>query len=208
MIWVLGLAMDDREMVDAATLDPELLQLQEVSSFAVKASPQLADELFAQWLSLPDTGRLVKSLINDAKAGASFNASVNCSSANSAANNPLPSLFPAGSAPPISPRSASSSPRVSKQRTSPSSLGSPLKLVTEPVREPIPQFYFQNGRPPPKELKEQCLSRVNHIFDDHLDGLQINEFKSVTKDICRLPSFFSSALFRKIDTDCIGIVTK
>lgn len=46
-------------MVDAATLDPELLQLQEVSSFAVKASPQLADELFAQWLSLPDTGRLV-----------------------------------------------------------------------------------------------------------------------------------------------------
>ncbi|CBI37142.3 unnamed protein product, partial [Vitis vinifera] len=196
------------EMVDAATLDPELLQLQEVSSFAVKASPQLADELFAQWLSLPDTGRLVKSLINDAKAGASFNASVNCSSANSAANNPLPSLFPAGSAPPISPRSASSSPRVSKQRTSPSSLGSPLKLVTEPVREPIPQFYFQNGRPPPKELKEQCLSRVNHIFDDHLDGLQINEFKSVTKDICRLPSFFSSALFRKIDTDCIGIVTK
>ncbi|WJZ90698.1 hypothetical protein VitviT2T_009826 [Vitis vinifera] len=200
--------MDDREMVDAATLDPELLQLQEVSSFAVKASPQLADELFAQWLSLPDTGRLVKSLINDAKAGASFNASVNCSSANSAANNPLPSLFPAGSAPPISPRSASSSPRVSKQRTSPSSLGSPLKLVTEPVREPIPQFYFQNGRPPPKELKEQCLSRVNHIFDDHLDGLQINEFKSVTKDICRLPSFFSSALFRKIDTDCIGIVTK
>ncbi|RVX19299.1 hypothetical protein CK203_008766 [Vitis vinifera] len=59
LIWVLGLAMDDREMVDAATLDPELLQLQEVSSFAVKASPQLADELFAQWLSLPDTGRLV-----------------------------------------------------------------------------------------------------------------------------------------------------
>ena len=34
------------------------------------------------------------------------------------------------------------------------------------------------------------------------------EFKLVTKDICRLPSFFSSALFRKIDTDCTGIVTK
>lgn len=51
--------MDDKEMVDVVALDPELLQLQEVSSFAMKASPQLADELFSQWLSLPDTGRLV-----------------------------------------------------------------------------------------------------------------------------------------------------
>ena len=56
---LLVVAMDDKEMVDVATLDPELLQLQEVSSFAMKASPQLADELFSQWLSLPDTGRLV-----------------------------------------------------------------------------------------------------------------------------------------------------
>lgn len=46
-------------MVDFATLDPELLQLQEVPSFAMKASPQLADELFSQWLSLPDTAKLV-----------------------------------------------------------------------------------------------------------------------------------------------------
>lgn len=44
---------------DVTDLDPELLQLPEVSPLALKTSPQIAEELFGQWLSLPDTGRLV-----------------------------------------------------------------------------------------------------------------------------------------------------
>lgn len=44
---------------DAASFDPELLQLPEVSPMAVKASPQIAEDLFSQWLSLPETSRLV-----------------------------------------------------------------------------------------------------------------------------------------------------
>lgn len=36
------------------------------------------------------------------------------------------------------------------------------------------QFYFQNGRPPPNELKERCLFRINQFFYGHTDGLQIN----------------------------------
>ncbi|KAF2294935.1 hypothetical protein GH714_027138 [Hevea brasiliensis] len=43
---------------DAPYLDPELLQLPEVSPFVLKASPQIAEELFSQWLSLPGTSRL------------------------------------------------------------------------------------------------------------------------------------------------------
>ncbi|KDP26508.1 hypothetical protein JCGZ_17666 [Jatropha curcas] len=193
---------------DASYLDPELLQLSEVSPFVLKASPQIAEELFSQWLSLPDTNRLVKSLIDDAKVGNPINVFGNFASASSGGGTSLPSMFPAGSTPPLSPRSSSGSPRMSKQKTSPSSLGSPLKFVSEPVREVIPQFYFQNGRPPANELKDQCLSRINHFFSNHLDGLQKHEFKSIVKEVCNLPSFLSSALFRKIDTDCSGIVTR
>ncbi|GFP81740.1 probable serine/threonine protein phosphatase 2a regulatory subunit b''gamma [Phtheirospermum japonicum] len=200
--------MDMDINVDVARLDAELLQLPEVSPSAVKANPFVAEKLFDQWLSLPETNSLVKSLLSNAKGGVALNVSGTSSSTNATAINSLPSMFPAGSTPPLSPRSSSGSPRITKQRAGPSVLGSPLKLVNEPVKEPIPQFYFLNGRPPPNELKERCLFRINQFFYGHVDGLQMHEFKLVTKEICKLPSFFSSALFRKIDVDGTGTVTR
>ncbi|XP_048324458.1 serine/threonine protein phosphatase 2A regulatory subunit B''beta isoform X2 [Ziziphus jujuba] len=182
---------------DAASFEAEFLQLNEVSPFALKSNPIFVETLFDNWLSLPDTNRLVTSLLNEAKAGLPLNVPGNSSSPHANAGNSLPSMFPAGSAPPLSPRSTSGSPRVMKQRgPGPSNLGSPLK------------FYFQSGRPPPKELKEQILFRVDQFFYGHENGLQINDFKSVTKEVCKLPSFFSTALFRKIDVSGKGFVSR
>ncbi|GER33116.1 calcium-binding EF-hand family protein [Striga asiatica] len=196
--------------VDVGRLDAELLQLPEVSSLAVKANPYVAEKLFDQWLSLSETNSLVKSLLNNAKGAGALNFCGTSSSTNATASNSLPSMFPAGSTPPLSPRSSSGSPRITKHRAGLglSALGSPLKLVSEPVKELIPQFYFLNGRPPPNELKERCLFRINQFFYGHVDGLQMHEFKLVTKEICKLPSFFSSALFRKIDVEGTGTVTR
>ncbi|XP_014514072.1 serine/threonine protein phosphatase 2A regulatory subunit B''beta [Vigna radiata var. radiata] len=199
--------MDVEETEEFVSLDTDLLQLQEVSPFALKSSHCVVEELFTQWLSLPDTCRLVKSLLADAKAGAALSALENSTSSNSLSSNSLPSLFPAGSTPPLSPRSSSGSPRTTKQRNSPS-LGSPLKLVSEPVREVIPQFYFKNGRPPPNEMKEHFLYQIESRFYGHVNGLQLHEFKSVAKELCKLPSFFSTALFRKIDVNFTGTITR
>lgn len=202
--------MDVELSKDVASLDPELLQLAEVSPMALKENSLVVENLYNQWLSFPETVRMVKSLIEDAKAGVTLNVPSTSAGANAATGNALPSMFPAGSAPPLSPRSSSGSPRFMKRGSGagPSFFGSPLKLVSEPEKEVIPQFYFQNGRPPPKELKERNLERIAQIFSCNLDGLQIQEFKTVTKEICKLPTFFSSVLFRKIDAECSGTVKR
>ncbi|CAN0885911.1 Serine/threonine protein phosphatase 2A regulatory subunit B''alpha [Linum grandiflorum] len=189
---------------DVSYLDPELLHLPEVSPFELKPTTQVAEDLFSQWLSLPDTSRLVKSLVRDAKAGLPINVHGISSSVGAGGSNSVTNASP----PPLSPRSSCVSPRTSKYKASPFSLASPRKLATEPVQEVIPQFYFQHGRPPPSELMEQCLSRVNRLFNNNLDGLHIDEFKSVTKEVCNLPSFFSSVLFKRIDAESYGIVTR
>lgn len=47
---------------DVTCLDAELLQLQEVSPLAIKANPYVAEKLYDQWLSLPETHSLVITL--------------------------------------------------------------------------------------------------------------------------------------------------
>ncbi|CAN1729904.1 Probable serine/threonine protein phosphatase 2A regulatory subunit B''gamma [Linum perenne] len=128
---------------DVASFNPDVLQLPELSPLALKANPFLADQLFSQWLSLSDTSKLVKSLLSSAKTGEPFNAVGNSSSTNGGSGSPIPSMFPSGSTPPLSPRSVSGSPRHVKQRAGLSTLGSPLKVISEPVREVIPQEDFR-----------------------------------------------------------------
>ncbi|XP_040361868.1 serine/threonine protein phosphatase 2A regulatory subunit B''beta-like [Rosa chinensis] len=72
----------------------------------------------------------------------------------------------------------------------------------------VSEFYFQNGRPPPNGLNKQRLSRIDELFSSHMNGLQMQEFKTVTKEVCKLPTFLSSSLFREIDTGCSGIVAR
>lgn len=58
-----GLAgMDTDTVRDVASFDPELLQLPELSHLALKERPKMAEELYFQWLSLPETGKLVRIL--------------------------------------------------------------------------------------------------------------------------------------------------
>lgn len=51
--------MDAEVGRDVTALDPELLQLSELSPLALKQNPEIAQGLYSQWLTLPETSRLV-----------------------------------------------------------------------------------------------------------------------------------------------------
>ena len=44
---------------DVVCLDAELLQIQEVSPLPLKSNPCLAEKLFGQWISIPETVSVV-----------------------------------------------------------------------------------------------------------------------------------------------------
>ncbi|KAF7089341.1 hypothetical protein CFC21_092340 [Triticum aestivum] len=195
-------AAPDLSAVSALALQVDLLQLPpEIPAPGAPALRGVLDHLFAHWLSLPDTVALVSCLAQKAKAnGAGF-----------AGGAMLPSMMMQGGAnvPPLSPRS----PRLSRK---PSGVGghsnrcaSPLRPATaRAVKEVIPQFYFRDGRPLPYEQKRQCVSIIEQLFAGHSNGLRIQEFRMVTRELCKLPSFFTTVLFGKIDKDNTEFVTR
>jgi serine/threonine-protein phosphatase 2A regulatory subunit B'' len=190
-------------VVDVSILDPELLNLpQDLPSPSGKPAAPILDDLFTQWLSLPDTQRVVMALLQEAHEESSPG---NQGSPTLSIN---PTIFKEGSTPPLSPRSSQLSPRSQRRFSGHSISGSPLSKSSDPIREVIPQFYFPTGLPASKEVYAECLNIVNQIFSGHSDGLPLSAFMPVTKEICKLPSFFSSILFKKLDVNNTGLVTK
>lgn len=184
--------------VSALPLQVDLLQLPpEVPAPGAPALRGVLDRLFAHWLSLPDTAALVATLVQKAKAtgGGAVGAATLPSMMlqGGAAVPPLsprsprlsrkPSGLGAGqpnrSASPLRPAAARPAKEVIPQVQSP-----PLLFVLtnlhgivywhERLCQPdaVWQFYFQDGRPPPYEVKKQCISTVDQLFAGHSNGLR------------------------------------
>uniref|UniRef100_A0ACD5YID8 Uncharacterized protein n=1 Tax=Avena sativa TaxID=4498 RepID=A0ACD5YID8_AVESA len=195
-------AAPDLSAVSALALQVDLLQLPpEIPAPGAPALRGVLDRLFAHWLTLPDTVALVSCLSQKAKSTGGL-----------AGCGMLPSMMMQGGAnvPPLSPRS----PRLARR---PSGLGgghthrsaSPLRPSTARTnKEVIPQFYFRDGRPLPYEQKRQFIAVIEQLFAGHANGLRIQEFRMVTRELCKLPSFLTTVLFGKIDKDNTGFVTR
>eukprot|EP00899_Mesostigma_viride_P026122 jgi/Mesvir1/6695/Mv13729-RA.1 len=178
------------------------------------------DELFLHWLSLPDSQRLVLSLLDDAKHGrpllgptsnhTSPTVGVGSPSAISP-SNATNVLFSPVVTPPLSPK---------KGGLLPNNPLSPLSPISRPIRAEsplkragashniIPQFYFPEGRPGTSTAEADTLARVDEVFAPYPMGVGSMEFLAVTKEILKLPSFFNGPVFQRIDFEATGRVTK
>lgn len=55
--------IDTGAVGEVASLDAELLQVNEVAPLALKSNVEFVEKLFEQWLSIPETNRLVHAIL-------------------------------------------------------------------------------------------------------------------------------------------------
>ncbi|GAB5372540.1 hypothetical protein AAMO2058_001674400 [Amorphochlora amoebiformis] len=151
-------------------------------------------ELFMQFLSLPDTGNAIRLQIAGFKANAEGNSS---SSSDGIFSHPVRESLQ------LPPRSPTSS-RASSRRTSPD-IKSMRKQQKRGSR--IKQFYFPEGQPisPQSNLRDRIT--IQNLFHGHPNGLTQEEFLPVTRGFCNLSSYCNAVLFNAVDRNGVGRVT-
>ncbi|KAI8474731.1 MAG: hypothetical protein J3K34DRAFT_366052 [Monoraphidium minutum] len=155
------------------------------------------DQLFLQWLSLPDSQALVTNLIEDAQGGKPIKG---------------PS-GPNGSSTPLSPTTAHAIFSSSTPPLSPVKCRSPRSPVS-PARRPlasshfkrsplaaIPQFYYPSGQEPlTDDARSTFAARVDALFAPHAaaGGLNLEQFSRVVQEVCGLPTILAHPWFERL----------
>eukprot|EP00884_Botryococcus_braunii_P021339 jgi/Botrbrau1/788/Bobra.0181s0041.2 len=153
------------------------------------------DNLFLQWLSMPDSQKLVLALLEEAKSGRSLTgpqaAQVNSPLSPSAANSlGMLSSMP----PPMSPRKSKSP----HSPMSPHRRHGSWSLQTQNIGAQIPRFYFPDGRPIPEEVRARAQTKIDNLFRQYPSGLTIPAVKELVKEVFELPSVLAYPLFYKL----------
>eukprot|EP00882_Tetradesmus_deserticola_P009920 GHRQ01010481.1.p1 GENE.GHRQ01010481.1~~GHRQ01010481.1.p1 ORF type:complete len:405 (+),score=200.32 GHRQ01010481.1:358-1572(+) len=150
------------------------------------------DQLFLQWLSLPDSQQLVSNLVEDAKQGKALKGPSSSSFTTPLSPTTAHAIF--ASTPPLSPqkcRSPCSPVSPVRRQSSSSALRPPLAR--------IPQFYFPGGGAPVSEdVRGLFTARVNALFDPHPQGLNLEQFSSVVQEVCQLPTILAHPWFERL----------
>mmetsp|Transcript_24153 Transcript_24153/g.52711 ORF Transcript_24153/g.52711 Transcript_24153/m.52711 type:complete len:546 (-) Transcript_24153:91-1728(-) len=159
------------------------------------------DELFLQWISMPESQKLVLSLLDDSKMGRPLSGPNGLSAMSPLSPSSTSALFSA--TPPLSPSKVGSPPRSPLSPTK-RSVGASAPIPRGAHH--LPQFYFPNGRPASQEAIAAVNEKLNVLFGKK--ALNVDQFVAVTKEVVELPSFFNQLLFSRIDTQHTGTVTR
>lgn len=162
------------------------------------------DQLFLQWLSLPESQTLVSNLVDDAQQGKPLKGPNSVASTTPLSPTTTHAIF--ASTPPLSPQKCRSphSPMSPTRRQTSSSMLRKAPLAS------IPQFYFPEGSAPlSDDVKGLFSARINALFDPHPAGLNLEQFSSVVQEVCQLPTILAHPWFERLVGDSPArLVTK
>ncbi|CAK4082012.1 unnamed protein product [Aphanomyces euteiches] len=180
------------------------------------------EELFRQWLSLDSTKEMICALVDDVKNGREIatpgtptGVSILGSMANNHADPCRSPKRPPNHTPThiqhIRKKSHGSSDEMQVEMLQPLQLSLPEN--SEDMSAMIPKFYFpkEGGRGRGRAYSRDQLNRKERDIDERFqqagagpEGLNVDSFVSITKDLCGFPSFFNYPLFQRIRTVVLG----
>jgi len=166
------------------------------------------DELFIQWLSLPETREFVMNALEEVNKEGHLRIRPANAASLMMGSHGVSSV--AASSPPRSP-TARTSPRSPKwgpnQTRSPNSSGERKLGVVGRKRPVIPPFYFPQSAARSTVPADDELRQIQELWKGKPKGLAYDDFLKVCVKICGFPSFFTQPLLEKLDTASTGCVT-
>lgn len=165
------------------------------------------DNLFLQWLSLPESQKLVLNLLEEAKNGRLLHGPsppAGPMSPLSGASGHPPAFFNPNT-PPLSPSKSRSpkSPASPSKRSASSTL---RRQVIGPAA--IPQFHFPDGKPLSRETSQAVQRKLDALFQHYSLGLTVPAVKELIKEVLELPSVLAYPLFSKLVVPGQSVVSR
>ncbi|KAK9833451.1 hypothetical protein WJX81_006419 [Elliptochloris bilobata] len=156
------------------------------------------DNLFLQWLSLPESQKLVLGLLEEARNGRAISGpAVERAGSSPLSPSSANALFANANTPPLSPHKC----KAPHSPVSPSRRSGSLPLHKQARgAAAIPRFYFPGGRPVPEEVLAAAAARVDALLAVYSGGLTIPGMKQLVKEVCELPCVLAYPLFYKLIT--------
>ena len=71
-------------------------------------------------------------------------------------------------------------------------------LKKEVPRENVKEFYFANGKPISKQQKQENELAIEKAFEGKADGVKLDDFEPIIKDVCKVPTIFKKMLFEYV----------
>jgi len=163
------------------------------------------DNLFLQWLAMPQSQQVVLTLLDEATNERTLQGPPPSTNGPSSPMSPSTAHLFFATAHPVSPQKVSSPRSPVSPRRSHS-----LSLIQKQAsgKKEIPTFYFPQGQPISPSVRGQMEDKVEALLQRHDAGLTVPAIKELFTEVLELPKLLAYPLFFKLVEPSASAVTR